>query len=237
VFFEENEAGLPAVEVKGGSCSRKIGSRSGNDEERPARNKKDEDAVQIIFPKQGGYITIPASSYPTVIDFYNGDVVVPDGTGEELETSLSTKGQDYIRSLSIESSENVTIRFDRKNRAIVNYGRVVRFRHIKVRVLEIFATRNTGIKVWASTKPKVALKRSAWTVWWWLRSRYHTGYSRSISPRNIPMFPWEWGSLPTVSLSWMRLPISRTGSTTLTMTLFQLRRGRATTVSSFLKFL
>jgi hypothetical protein len=119
VFFDEDEAGLPAVEVEGRSKSRKAGSRSNVAEERTARNKKDEDAVQIIFPKQGGYITIPASSYPTVIDFYNGDVVIPDGTGEELETSLSTEGLDYIRSLSIESSENVAIRFDRKNRAIV----------------------------------------------------------------------------------------------------------------------
>jgi hypothetical protein len=154
MFFDQNEAGLPAVEVKGSSRSRKTGSITDKGDERPARNRKDEDAVQIIFPKQGGYVTIPASSYPTVIDFYNGDVVVPDGTGEELETSLSTEGLDYIRSLSIESSENVTIRFDRKNRAIVNYGRVVRFRHIKVRVLEIFATRDTGVKVWASTKPE-----------------------------------------------------------------------------------
>lgn len=154
-MFFENEAGLPAVEIEGNSRSGKAPDK-GND--RSARKKQNEDAVQIIFPKQGGYVTIPASSYPTVIDFYNGDVVVPDGTGEELETSLSTEGQDYIRSLSIESSENVTIRFDRKNRIIVNYGRVVRFRHIKVRVLEIFATRNTGIKVWASTKPEGGIK-------------------------------------------------------------------------------
>lgn len=153
MFFDDNETGLPAVEVEGRSRSKRAGSKQ-NAEERPAKNKKDDDAVQIIFPKQGGYITIPASSYPTVIDFYNGDVVIPDGTGEELETSLSTEGQDYIRSLSIESLENVTIRFDRKNQVIVNYGRVVRFRHIKVRVLEIFAARDTGIKVWASTKPE-----------------------------------------------------------------------------------
>jgi hypothetical protein len=31
---------------------------------------------------------------------------------------------------------------------------VVRFRHIKVRVLEIFATQKTGFKVWASSKPE-----------------------------------------------------------------------------------
>lgn len=48
----------------------------------------------------------------------------------------------------------MTIRFDRKNRVIVNYGRVVRFRHIKVRVKEIFTAQKTGIKVWASTKPE-----------------------------------------------------------------------------------
>ena len=87
MFFDENEAGLPAVEVKGSSRSRKAGSRTDKGDERQARNKKNEEAVQIIFPKEGGYITIPASSYPTVIDFYNGDVVVPDGTGEELEKS------------------------------------------------------------------------------------------------------------------------------------------------------
>ncbi len=70
VFFDEEEAGLPAVKVEGRSRSRRAESKS-QAEERPARNKKDDDAVQIIFPKQGGYITIPASSYPTVIDFYN----------------------------------------------------------------------------------------------------------------------------------------------------------------------
>lgn len=127
---------------------------------------------------------------------------MPDGTGEELETSLSTEGQDYIRSLSIESSENVTIRFDRKNRVILNYWRVVRFKHIKVRVWRSLPPGTLGLRSGHPPNPKVALKRSAWTVWWWLRNRYRTGYSSSISPRNIPMLPWERGSLPTVSLSW-----------------------------------
>ncbi len=161
-LFDGEDDELPAVKVRGDKSKAKPGTdRSKVLEDkleklilRLDRLVKEENIVQITYPKEGGYKTIPAGSSASVIDFYNGDVVLSDGTKDELETSLQTEGMDYIRSLSIESSENITLRFDRKNRVPLTYGRIVRFKHIRVRVIEIFAAASTGIKIWASTKPE-----------------------------------------------------------------------------------
>ena len=51
MFFDEDEAGLPAVEIEGNSRSGKAGSRPDKGDDRSARKKQNEDAVQIIFPK------------------------------------------------------------------------------------------------------------------------------------------------------------------------------------------
>lgn len=40
----------------------------------------------------------------------------------------------------------------------MTYGRIVRFKHIRVKVLEIFAPAGTGIKIWASSKPEGAIE-------------------------------------------------------------------------------
>ncbi len=166
MLFDEKEEELPVVKVSG------IRSRSGAKADRSKaledkietlilkldRHFKEENVVQITYPKEGGYKTIPAGSSASVIDFYTGDVILADGTKDELETSLQTESSEYIRSLSIESSENITLRFDRKNRVPVTYGRIVRFKHIRVRVIEIFAAVGTGIKIWASTKPEGAIE-------------------------------------------------------------------------------
>lgn len=139
MLFDEKEEELPVVKVSG------IRSRYGAKADRSKaledkietlilkldRHFKEENVVQITYPKEGGYKTIPAGSSASVIDFYTGDVILADGTKDELETSLQTESLDYIRSLSIESSENITLRFDRKNRVPVTYGRIVRFKHIR----------------------------------------------------------------------------------------------------------
>jgi hypothetical protein len=61
VFFDKDEAGLPAVEIGGNSRSGKAGSRPDKGDDRSARKKQNEDAVQIIFPKDMSLSRHPAS--------------------------------------------------------------------------------------------------------------------------------------------------------------------------------
>jgi hypothetical protein len=61
VFFDENETVLPAVEIEGNSRSGKASFRPDKGDDRSARKKQNEDAVQIIFPKDMSPSLHPAS--------------------------------------------------------------------------------------------------------------------------------------------------------------------------------
>lgn len=112
----------------------------------------------FTYPKDGSRKEIPTGD--TKIDFNNGEVALPDGTREELLTSLKQEEKEWIRSIFLEADQDITVWLDGGSLTPVDSGEYFTIPHVNFKVLWIKATTATNIAVWASTHPDGAIRKT-----------------------------------------------------------------------------
>ena len=112
----------------------------------------------FTYPKDGSRKEIPIGD--TKIDFYSGEVALPDGTREELLTSLKQEEKEWIRSIFLEADQDITVWLDGGSLTPVDSGEYFTIPHTNFKVLWIKATAATDIAVYASTHPDGAIRKT-----------------------------------------------------------------------------
>ena len=102
------------------------------------------------YPEDGTTKTV--SDGVTEINFSNGVVRLAGGSIEEMLTSLEETGEEFIRSLYISCSQDITIQLDDNPKIALAAGQWV-MRSIGFKILRIITTTSTDIFVNASTSP------------------------------------------------------------------------------------
>ena len=122
------------------------------------KENEEEISKYFSYPKDGTRKTIPAGD--TKIDFYSGEVALPDGSREDLLTSLQQEEKEWIRSIFIEADQDIKVWLDTGSITPVASTEYFTIPHTNFRVLWIKATVNTDIAVWASTHPDGAIRKT-----------------------------------------------------------------------------
>ena len=124
-----------------------------------SEEEKGENFKYFSYPKDGTKKTIPIGD--TKIDFYNGIIILPDGSREELLTSLKEEGRKWARSVFVETNKDIKIWLDRESITPVAQGNSIGIPNAHFKVLWIKATEATEISAAASTNPEPIRKTKA----------------------------------------------------------------------------
>jgi len=103
----------------------------------------------ITYPKGGGTKTLGVGT--TRIDFYEGKVILPDGTEDWTSTGLMELKRDWCRSLLIWADQDVVITLDDRGKWTCDANVYTPVVNLEFKCLNIETSVSTKIKVWAST--------------------------------------------------------------------------------------
>lgn len=109
----------------------------------------------ITYPSEGGTKFIDTAG-TVKFDFINGLVTLPDNSTESIQSLpafITTKRNQYIRSIIIEASKDAIVELESQARATIPAGIAVPFSMLKIKTLKIVVSANTSLKLIASTAP------------------------------------------------------------------------------------
>lgn len=111
----------------------------------------------FTYPKDGTKKEIPVGD--TKINFNQGEISLPDGTTEQLHSSLRQEEEEWIRSVFIETNKDIKVWLDEGSLTPIAQDDYIIIPHINFKVLWIRATEASEIAVWASTDPNGVIKK------------------------------------------------------------------------------
>ena len=110
------------------------------------------DELTITYPEAGGVKQL--ESGVAKFNFFEGKVVLPTGITENLSNALSEHGFTHCNSISIDAELPCEIRIDNSGAFTTNAGIPFIRSNIKFKQLTIKTSRQTNVKIYASTSPK-----------------------------------------------------------------------------------
>jgi hypothetical protein len=130
-------------------------------------NEEEEEVTTIELKREEGdpkYITVPAEGGELeitvgdlVINFYTGEVFLPDGTERNTSQSLRSMGKEYARSITVHADTEYIIRLGDGGKRTVKTTEEYKATHQKFQEAIITVTATTKVRVWASTDPAAAI--------------------------------------------------------------------------------
>jgi hypothetical protein len=117
--------------------------------------REEGDPKYITLPAEGGVLEITAGDL--LINFYTGEVFLPDGTESKISQSLHSLGKDYLRSITVHANTEYIIQLDDGGRRTVKTTEEFKATHQKFTELRITVTAATELRVWASTDPAAGI--------------------------------------------------------------------------------
>ena len=120
--------------------------------------KKNKPWKYFTYPVDGTEKTLPAGR--TRIDFYKGEVTLPDGTTENLLTSLEQEDDTHVRGAYVGVDKDVVAWLDNGSKTPVPASDYWSLINVSFKTLWIETTLETKITVWASTGPYTMLRRT-----------------------------------------------------------------------------
>lgn len=111
----------------------------------------------FTYPKDGTKKAIPTGD--TKINFNQGEISLPDGTTEQLHSSLRQEEEEWIRSIFIETNKDIKVWLDEGSLTPIAQDDYIIIPHTNFKVLWIRATEASEISVWASTDPDGVIKK------------------------------------------------------------------------------
>jgi hypothetical protein len=113
--------------------------------------REEGDPEYITVPAEGGVLEITKGDL--VINFYTGEVFLPDGTEIQISQSLHSLDKDYLRSITVHANTEYIIRLDDGGKRTVKTTEEFKATHQKFQEAIITVTAATEIRIWASTDP------------------------------------------------------------------------------------
>lgn len=110
----------------------------------------------FTYPRDGTKKTVGKGT--TMIDFWEGIVVLPDGTEEFVSDKLEAYGEEYIRSFQIDTNEDIVIWLDGFGKKPIDKDDIHLATHQEFRRLYIQTTQDTQVHVWASTSAEAEIR-------------------------------------------------------------------------------
>jgi hypothetical protein len=117
--------------------------------------REEGDPKYITLPAEGGVLEITAGDL--LINFYTGEVFLPEGTESKISRSLDSLGKDYLRSITVHANTEYIIQLDDGGRRTVKTTEEFKATHQKFMELRITVTAATDLRVWASTDPAAGI--------------------------------------------------------------------------------
>lgn len=117
--------------------------------------REEGDPRYITLPAEGGVLAITAGDL--LINFYTGEVFLPDGTESKISRSLDSLGKDYLRSITVHSNTEYIIQLDDGGRRTVKTTEEFKATRQKFQKARITVTAATNLRVWASTDPAAGI--------------------------------------------------------------------------------
>ena len=111
----------------------------------------------FTYPKDGTKKTLGKGI--TEIDFWEGIVVLADGTEEYLSDKLESYNEPYIRSFQIDTNKDIKVWLDGFGKRPIDLDDIHMETHQNFRRLYIETTQATQIHLWASTNPRAFVRR------------------------------------------------------------------------------
>jgi len=113
--------------------------------------REEGDPRYITVPAEGGVLEITAGDL--LINFYTGEVFLPDGSESKTSRSLHSLGKEHLRSITVHANTEYIIQLDDGGRRTVETTEEFKATHQKFMELRITVTSATELRVWASTDP------------------------------------------------------------------------------------
>ncbi len=113
-----------------------------------SRRKKGKEIV-LTYPHAGG--TKSFSTGTTIVDFYNGTVIFPDGTRESLFKSLKEHGQTHISAIYVSSNAEVKVNFDNGGEYTFS-DYIMEVTDFQIAYITTTKSTSIAIKAWTSEK-------------------------------------------------------------------------------------
>lgn len=120
----------------------------------------------VVKPKRYPYFTYPRDGTKktvgkgtTVLDFYDGTVILPDGTADRISDSLQAHNEPYIRSFQVDTNKAIKIWLDGYGKKPVDLDDIHLETQQTFRRLYIETTESTIFHVWASTQAEAYIRR------------------------------------------------------------------------------
>jgi hypothetical protein len=117
--------------------------------------REEGDPKYITLPAEGGVLEITAGDL--LINFYTGEVYLPDGSESIISQSLHSVGKDYLRSITVHANKEYIIQLDDGGRRTVKTTEEFKATHQKFQETKIKVTAATEIRIWASTDPAAGI--------------------------------------------------------------------------------
>ena len=117
--------------------------------------REEGDPKYITMPAAGGEQEITAGDL--IINFYTGEVFLPNGGECNTSQSLRSLGKLYARSITVHADTEYIIRLDDGGKRTVKTTEEYKATYQKFHEAIITVTATTNVRVWASTDPAAAI--------------------------------------------------------------------------------
>lgn len=117
--------------------------------------KEEKESYLITFPANGGTESIAVGT--TTLDFVEGDVTLPDGTEKKMSGSLKQYGEDYMRSVFLEVSQDYVWELDDSGKFTSASSKKTMLKKVQFKRLTITVTTAGTLKMVASTNAEMEL--------------------------------------------------------------------------------
>lgn len=127
------------------------------------RYNDDNEIIFFSYPNDGTRAATDAGH--TVLNFRHGTIKIPDGTVKKMSSSLQAQKKDHLRSIAINSDEDIIIQLDDKDRSPVRADtwHVMTFQQFQELTITTTAA-TTNLFCFACTNPKHAYEMAGETT-------------------------------------------------------------------------
>ena len=118
--------------------------------------REEGDPKYITVPAKGGTLEITRGDL--VINFYTGEVFLPDGTESDTSQSLRSFEVLYARSIVVNADKEFTIQLDDGGKKTIKPTEAYAAKRQKFQSAIITVTATTKVRIWASTDPDASIE-------------------------------------------------------------------------------
>lgn len=118
--------------------------------------REEGDPKYITVPARGG--TLEITKGDLVINFYTGEIFLPDGTESDTSQSLRSFGVQHARSIVVNADKEFTIQLDDGGKKTIKLTEAYAAKRQKFQSALITVTATTKVRIWASTDPDASIE-------------------------------------------------------------------------------